>query len=232
MEKQEKKLLKDAKKAEKLAKLQMKQQDTRAKPESKPRPKTPNKGYDPTDVEALWVKYWKDNECFKAENSIQSSEKKKFCMLIPPPNITGSLHIGHAMMVAIEDSIVRYKRLNGHEVLYLPGLDHAGISTQAVVLKSTGPVDRDTFMKAAFEWSDKYKDRICEQMDRMGASLDYTRKTFTLDPKVSRSVNEAFVELYNRGLVYRDKKIVNWSGKLRTTLSDLEVTYRDVKGGS
>ncbi|KAI5169387.1 valyl-tRNA synthetase [Pancytospora epiphaga] len=153
-------------------------------------------------------------------------------MVIPPPNITGSLHIGHAMMIAIEDSIVRYKRLNGYDVVYLPGLDHAGIATQNVVMRMLGKATREEFMDAAFKWSDKYSNRIWEQIDRMGCSLDYSRKTFTLDAHVSKSVTSAFVRLHKKGLIYRDNKIVNWCGKLRTTLSDLEVNYKDIKGGT
>ena len=116
-------------------------------------------------------------------------------MCIPPPNITGSLHIGHAMMISIEDAIVRYKRLTGHEVLSLPGVDHAGIATQNVVMKNIGhAVSRDVFLDAAHKWSEKYGSRIYEQFDRMGCSLDYSRKVFTLDQKVSKSVVSAFIE--------------------------------------
>lgn len=229
-QKDQKKQLKEAKKAEKLAKLQLKQQSgtVSAKGKAAAPPKTPSKGYNSAEVERRWVESWKENQTFRPTGEGES----KFAMVIPPPNITGSLHIGHAMMIAIEDSIVRYKRLTGCDVLFLPGLDHAGIATQNVVLKSVGNVDREAFMKAAFAWSERYQGRICEQLDRMGCSLDYSRKTFTLDPQVSRSVNAAFVELHRRGLIYRDKKIVNWCGRLHTTLSDLEVNYKDVKGGS
>ncbi|KAI4293244.1 valyl-tRNA synthetase [Pancytospora philotis] len=229
--KEEKRQLKDAKRAEKLAKLQAKQEA--AAQQSRPAAKkearaAPSKGYDPAAVEKHWMEYWRANGCFAP---VQGGAKR-FSMVIPPPNITGSLHIGHAMMIAIEDAIVRHKRLTGHEVLYLPGLDHAGIATQNVVMKAHGPMGRAEFMDAAFAWAGKYGDRICEQFDRMGTSLDYSRKTFTLDPAISRAVNTAFVRLYERGLIYRDQKIVNWCGKLRTTLSDLEVNYKDVAGGT
>ncbi|KAM0679721.1 hypothetical protein GINT2_002131 [Glugoides intestinalis] len=226
-QKEQRKLAKAQKKAEKLAKLMAKKEVVQPAPPKKS--KIPiSAGYDPSEVEKHWTEYWKVNKTF-----LPAENEKKFVMCVPPPNITGSLHIGHAMMIAIEDCIVRYKRINGYEVLYLPGLDHAGIATQNVVMKSLGRiVDRETFMKAAFEWSDKYKDRICEQFDRVGASLDYSRKVFTLDEKVSKSVSIAFCQLYKKGLIYRDNKIVNWCGKLKTTLSDLEVNYKDVDGGS
>lgn len=226
--KEQKKLLKAQKKAEKLAKLESKKNNLKVEAPAKIKKPVSNSGYNPTDVEKFWTEYWTKNQCF-----LPQQKEKKFCMVIPPPNITGSLHIGHAMMISIEDSIARFKRLTGHEVLYLPGLDHAGIATQNVVMKSLGKsVDRDTFLKAAFEWSDKYGHRIYEQFDRMGTSLDYSRKVFTLDKNVNRSVNTAFCTLYRKGLIYRDTKIVNWCGKLHTTLSDLEVNYKSIEGGT
>lgn len=227
---EQKKLLKAQKRAEKLAKLEAKQavQPAATKKTRKPA----SSGYDPTEIERYWIEYWAANQAFFPSPG-EPDSREKFVIVIPPPNITGSLHIGHAMMISIEDCIVRYKRLNGYEVLYLPGLDHAGIATQNVVLKSMeGEVTREQFMKAAFEWSSKYGHRIYDQFNRMGASLDYSRKVFTLDEKVSRSVNAAFCRLYDKGLIYRDTKTVNWCGKLKTTLSDLEVNYKNVEGGS
>lgn len=226
----DKKALKAQKRAEKLEKLEAKKNIVQT---SQPKIKKPTgAGYDPTEVEKYWTQYWLDNQSF-----LPKEQESKFMICIPPPNITGSLHIGHAMMISIEDSIVRYKRLNGFEVLYLPGLDHAGIATQNVVMKNLQQEkkehpDRETFLKAAFEWSDKYSNRICEQFNRMGTSLDYSRKVFTLDKNVNRGVNIAFCTLYEKGLIYRDTKIVYWCGKLRTTLSDLEVNHKEVEGGS
>lgn len=229
------------KKAEKLAKLQLKLEriekekrwssgNAQPKARKAAAKNTRNDGYDPGSVEARWVAYWKEHMSFHPK---ESSEGKIFSICIPPPNVTGSLHIGHAMMIAIEDCIVRYKRLNGHEVLYLPGLDHAGIATQNVVMKSINqPVSRDEFMNEAYKWTERFGNRICEQFDRMGCSVDYSRKVFTLDPGMSRSVSHAFVQLYRRGLIYRENKLVNWSGKMKTTLSDLEVDYKDIKGGT
>lgn len=227
---EQKKLLKAQKRAEKLAKLEAKKV---APPAPTRRVKKPtSKGYDPAEVEGYWSEQWLSKRAFLPSPG-RSDGGKRFVMVIPPPNITGCLHIGHAMMISIQDCIVRHRRLNGDEVLYLPGLDHAGISTQSVVLKSMeGEVTREQFMDAALEWSNRYGHRIYDQFNRMGASLDYSRKMFTLDEKVSKSVNTAFCMLYSRGLIYRDTKAVNWCGKLKTTLSDLEINYKNVEGGS
>ena len=235
--------LKEQKKANKLAKLQHKlarlQVETQAKTkEQKIRTKTANgSGYDPKQIEEYWIEYWKTHQVFKPHKS--ANYNNIFTMCIPPPNITGSLHIGHAMMIAIEDSIARYKRLNGFEVLYLPGLDHAGIATQNVVIKQLQKqfgnefkADRKTFLESAQEWATKYGNRIFEQFDRLGCSVDYSRKVFTMDEKRCQSVTHAFVELYKRGLIYRENKLVNWSGKLKTTISDLEVNYKEIEGGT
>lgn len=228
--KAQKKVIKAQKKAEKLARLESKKSVVPITPSTKIK-KPVSAGYDPTEVEKYWAEYWLNNQAF-----LPQEKDKRFIICIPPPNITGSLHIGHAMMISVEDCIVRYKRLNNYEVLFLPGLDHAGIATQNVVMKNlraaTSNVDRETFLKAAYEWNEKYGSRIYEQFNRMGTSLDYSRKRFTLDKNANRSVNVAFCRLYNKGLIYRDNKIVAWCGKLKTTVSDLEVNYKDIEGGS
>ena len=225
--KEQREELKAKKKAEKLAKLELKKNLPPVVASTKSK-KIPTGGYNCSEVEKYWVDHWDKNQSF-----IPEGDGKEFCMCIPPPNITGSLHIGHGMMIAIQDCIVRYKRLTGHKVLFLPGTDHAGIATQTVVMRNLGrPVDRETFMSAAFEWSEKYGNRIYEQFNRMGTSLDYTRKVFTLDKQRCASVNKAFCSLFKKGLIYRDTKIVSWCGKLQTTLSDLEVDYKNVDGGS
>ncbi|ORD93432.1 SYVC [Enterospora canceri] len=235
--KEEKKALKEKQIAEKLERLARKK-DLTTKQTDKQKKKETKKcgGYDPAEVEAKWTKFWLENETFKCKVN-SDKELDNFCMIIPPPNITGSLHIGHAMMIAIEDAIVRYNRQNGKNVLYLPGLDHAGISTQSVVMKkiaredSNKLQDREYFMATAHEWSNKYGSRIIEQFNRMGSSLDFSKQMFTLDPRVSNSVKKAFIILYNKGLIYRENKMVNWSGQMQTTLSDLEVNYKTVSGG-
>lgn len=228
--KEQKRIQKAQKKAEKLAKLEAKKEVQPAvfKKQKKPL----SGGYDPTDVEGYWSSYWIKNESFTPKNTSDGLEK--YAIVMPPPNITGSLHIGHAMMAAIEDCLVRYMRLNNHDVLFLPGLDHAGIATQSVVMRSMPEktLHRNEFMNEAFLWSEKYSCKIYEQLNRLGASLDYTRKVFTLDKRISKSVNAAFCQLFNKGLIYRDTKIVNWCGKLKTSLSDLEVNYKTVEGGS
>lgn len=188
-------------------------------------------GYDPEETEKYWSEYWRNNNSFSPKEN-----DKKFVIVLPPPNITGSLHIGHAMMLSIEDCIVRYKRLNGYETVFIPGLDHAGIATQNVVMKNmrkqNEKIDRESFMESAFSWSKKYSSRINDQLSRMGASLDFNRQVFTMDEKVNKSVNKAFCELYKKKLIYRDTKMTSWCGKLKTSLSDLEVNYKNIQGGS
>lgn len=232
----EKQKEKAAKKAEKLARLQKKkelmlQKETATLTVSKPSPATPparsttTDAYVPADVEPRWVAHWRTTGFQPRPAS--PNEQPPFTICLPPPNITGALHIGHAMATSIQDALARYHRLCGRPVLYLPGLDHAGIATQSVVMRTFGPMDRPTFTQRAHEWSERYGARIYEQFDRLGTSLDYSRKVFTLDPTVSHSVSHAFCELHRRGFIYRDAKIVNWSGRLKTTLSDLEVNFKD-----
>lgn len=217
------------KKQEKLAKFQAKQKvETPIVVKEK---KKKEGGYDPEMTEKYWSEYWIKNKTFLPKES-----EKKFVIVLPPPNITGSLHIGHAMMLAIEDCIVRYKRLNGYETVFIPGLDHAGIATQTVVMKNmkknNEEITRKSFMESALQWSKTYSDRIISQLNRMGSSLDYTRQAFTMSEEISKSVNKAFCTLYNKGLIYRDSKMTSWCGKLKTSLSDLEVNYKSVSGGS
>ncbi|KAM0678105.1 hypothetical protein BDAP_001364 [Binucleata daphniae] len=215
--------------------------------------------FDPQYVEDGWHSYWEMNGFFKPKQQENNGNNKnindfknsnvninktstpnrKFVIPIPPPNVTGSLHIGHAMMASIQDVLIRYHRMHGYETLYLPGTDHAGIATQAVVEKKLykeenklkEDIGRDNFLSKVFEWKSMYGNKIYEQIKRMGSSLDFTRETFTLDEKYLESVTEAFNILYESDLIYRESKMVNWSGKMKTTLSDLEVNHEDVKGG-
>ena len=232
--KEEKKQIKEKILAEKLAKLAKKQ--NMVQPISnKKKNNTKSTGYDPTPVEAKWKQYWLDNKIY--ECNIDDNIENNFSIVIPPPNVTGSLHIGHAMMIAIEDSIVRYNRLNGKNVLYLPGLDHAGIATQTVIMNTIARDkpdklhDKEFLLNAANEWVKLYGGRIIDQFNRLGTSLDFSKQIFTLDNKISLAVNKAFITLYERGLIYRANKIVNWSGKLQTTISDLEVNYKEITKG-
>jgi valyl-tRNA synthetase len=157
-------------------------------------------------------------------------------MVIPPPNVTGALHLGHALMLSIEDAVMRYKRMNGYETLWLPGVDHAGIATQSVVekqlwkkeKKTRHDLGREEFVKQVWNWKDEYGGRINNQFRRFGISVDWERFAFTLDETRSKAVIEAFVRMYEKGLIYRDTRLVNWSATLKTAISDLEIEYIDI----
>ena len=154
-----------------------------------------------------------------------------FTMVIPPPNVTGSLHLGHALMAAIEDAIVRWARMRGRPTLWVPGTDHAGIATQTVVEKTLArergltrhDLGREKFVDEVHAWVDKYGNTICSQLRRVGASPDWTRQAFTMDANLSAAVQEAFLRLHAEGLIYRDHRLVNWSSRLKTAISDIEV---------
>jgi len=163
--------------------------------------------------------------------------KKPFCIVIPPPNVTGKLHLGHAWDTTLQDIIIRYKRMDGYDALWLPGMDHAGIATQAKVdakLKEMGikprEMDREEWLKHAWSWKEEYADNIHRQWAKMGLSLDYTKERFTLDEGLSNAVREVFVTLYNKGLIYRGERIINWDPEAMTALSNEEVIYKDVEG--
>jgi valyl-tRNA synthetase len=224
----DKKAAKEEKKKQKLEKfLQKKLNTTTISKTHKPIKKPSSSGYNPLPVEAKWNDFWINNNLFKPQ-----PKDKKFVISMPPPNVTGSLHIGHAMMVAIQDAICRYKRMAGYEVLYLPGTDHAGIATQTVVMKQlekeNKKCNREEFLEATWQWKEKYGSRIMEQFKRLGTSADLSRQRFTMDSDMNKSVTEAFCRLYEKGLIYRDNKIVNWCGKLQTTLSDIEINHVSV----
>jgi valyl-tRNA synthetase len=186
------------------------------------------KAYDPHDVEPRWYRYWESRGYFKAD---PDSAKPPFCVVIPPPNVTGSLHIGHAFTLTLQDVIVRWKRMSGFDTLWLPGLDHAGIATQMVVErqlrdkegKRKEDLGREEFEKRIWEWKAQSGGTILKQLRLMGFSLDWSRERFTLDPRMSKAVREVFVSLYEQGLVYRGDYIVNWCPECVTALSDLEV---------
>lgn len=195
--------------------------------------------YAPKAVESSWYSWWELNGMFdpEANASIRKVDAANFTIPIPPPNVTGSLHLGHAMMTSIQDSIIRYKRMKGFKTLYVPGCDHAGISTQVVLEKSLKrernltrhDIGRETFLKEAWLWKAKYGDRIYEQFKRMGISTDWKRVKFTMDPSMNVAVNEAFTKLYEDGLIFRANRLVNWSAKIKTTISDLEVDRMEIK---
>jgi len=193
--------------------------------------------YNPLRVEQGWMSWWEAKGFFSPElDRGEDSNGKKFVMVLPPPNVTGSLHIGHAMMASIQDCIVRRKRMQGYETLYLPGTDHAGIGTQVVVEKSLAKegktrqgLGREKFLERSWEWKEKYGGQIISQFKRLGASLDFKREKFTMDKERSEAVTEAFVRLYEKNLIYRGNKLVNWCAKIQTSLSDLEVDYVEVQ---
>ncbi len=191
------------------------------------------KQYDPSSVEGKWVKRWAETP-FTAD---AQSEKPPFCIVIPPPNVTGNLHLGHAFDNTLIDTLIRFKRMNGFEALFQPGTDHAGISTQVQVeraLRAEGKtkedLGREAFLERMWAWKERYGDIILGQLQRLGVSADWSRTRFTLDEGLTRAVRKQFVELYHRGLIYRGERIVNWDPESRTTLSDLEVDREDRPG--
>ncbi|KAJ8904867.1 hypothetical protein NDN08_001381 [Rhodosorus marinus] len=196
--------------------------------------------YHPKYVESAWGEWWEAQQFFTAdvEEALKRNDDQKFVMVIPPPNVTGSLHLGHALMATIEDTITRWHRMHGRVTLYLPGVDHAGIATQVVVEKKLAreknltrhDLGREAFVNEVWKWKDEYGAQITMQLRKMGLSVDWTREEFTFSKKLSIAVNEAFVRLYDKGLIYRDTRLVNWCCKLRTALSDIEVDYVDITG--
>jgi valyl-tRNA synthetase len=192
------------------------------------------KVYEPKNVEDKWNSFWIDRNYFHAA---KSSDKPSFTIVIPPPNVTGSLHIGHALNNTIQDILIRYKRMKGLNTLWVPGTDHAGIATQTVVereLRKEGiqrqDLTREEFIKRVWEWKELYGKRIIEQLKKLGASCDWSRERFTMDEGFSLAVKEVFVRLYREGLIYRGHYLVNWCPRCGTALSDLEVTREDTKG--
>lgn len=190
--------------------------------------------YDPKAAEQKWYKYWQEGNYFEAG---KRPEAETFTIVIPPPNVTGMLHIGHALDFTLQDILIRTKRMQGFDTLWLPGTDHAGIATQTRVehkLREQGlsrhDLGREAFLEQVWEWKDQYAGTIRDQWAKMGLSLDYSRERFTLDEGLSKAVREVFVSLYNKGLIYRGKKIINWDPAARTALSDIEVEYKEVNG--
>lgn len=190
--------------------------------------------YNPNEVEKGRYQKWLDQDLFKPSGK---QKAHPYSIVIPPPNVTGKLHLGHAWDNAIQDTLIRFKRMQGYDTLYLPGMDHAGIATQAKVeaqLRKEGKdrhqMGRTAFVKQVWAWKDEYAKIIKGQWAKMGLSLDYSRERFTLDKGLSKAVRKVFVQLYKEGLIYRGKYIINWDPKLETALSDIEVIYKDDKG--
>ncbi|GGA85965.1 valine--tRNA ligase [Ornithinibacillus halotolerans] len=190
--------------------------------------------YDHQQVEQDRYKFWLDGKYFEATGD---PEKEPFSIVIPPPNVTGRLHLGHAWDTTMQDTISRMKRMQGYDVLWLPGMDHAGIATQAKVearLKEEGTnryeLGREKFLEKSWEWKEEYASFIRSQWEKLGLGLDYSRERFTLDEGLSDAVKEVFVKLYEKGLIYRGKYIINWDPVTKTALSDIEVIYKEVNG--
>jgi valyl-tRNA synthetase len=190
--------------------------------------------YQPGAVEARIYKEWEDQGAFRAGRP----EAEPYCVVIPPPNVTGSLHMGHALNNTLQDIICRFERMRGKDVLWQPGTDHAGIATQAVVERqlmerqqpSSRAMGREAFIKRVWEWKAESGGTIISQLKRIGASCDWSRERFTMDEGLSRAVLKVFVQLYREGLIYKDKRLVNWDPKLKTAISDLEVQQVETKG--
>ncbi|MEA3263740.1 MAG: valine--tRNA ligase [Pseudomonadota bacterium] len=198
---------------------------------------TPNselpKTFDPVAIEAKWYEHWETNGLFRPERP----GAQPFTIVNPPPNVTGSLHIGHALDNTLQDVVIRYERLRGKDALWVVGTDHAGIATQMVVERQLEErqdkrtnYSREDFVAKVWEWKAESGGTITRQLRRLGCSMDWSREQFTMDPHFTRAVVKVFVDLYNRGLIYRDKRLVNWDPKLKTAISDLEVETHEVKG--
>ncbi|MBU1870224.1 MAG: valine--tRNA ligase [Candidatus Omnitrophica bacterium] len=193
-----------------------------------------SKQYNPKETEDKWYKFWEENDLFCAK---PNPKKKPFCIVIPPPNVTGILHMGHALNNTIQDILIRYHRMKGEEALWMPGTDHAGIATQNVVEKSIAKeglkrqdLGRDKFIERVWQWRQQYGSTIIHQLKKIGASCDWQRTRFTMDDEYSKSVLEVFVRLYEAGLIYQGNRIINWCPRCQTALSDEEAPHHDLQG--
>jgi len=192
------------------------------------------KVYNPHDIEGKWYKFWIEKGYFTADNE---SKNQPFSMVIPPPNVTGSLHMGHALNNTLQDIMARYKKMSGFNSLWVPGTDHAGIATQNVVERELAKegldreaLGREKFIERVWKWKEQSGGIIIEQLKRLGCSCDWSRQRFTLDEGLSRAVREVFVRLYDEGLIYRDNYIINWCPRCKTALSDLEAEHEEIQG--
>uniref|UniRef100_UPI0039B8F555 valine--tRNA ligase n=1 Tax=Candidatus Ruminimicrobium bovinum TaxID=3242779 RepID=UPI0039B8F555 len=193
-----------------------------------------DKVYNAKTVEEKWVKYWIENKTFSSK---PDKNKKSFTIVIPPPNVTGSLHMGHALNNSLQDAIIRFKKMQGYNTLWVPGTDHGGIATQNVVeklLKKEGKtkydLGREKFLEKMWQWRQKTGDTILNQLKKLGCGLDWDRTRFTMDEACSKAVKRAFKQFYDKGLIYRGKRLVNWCPRCNTALSDIEVEYTPEKG--
>ena len=190
--------------------------------------------YNPKELEKKWYDFWIENNYFRAN---QDSPKEPYCVVIPPPNVTGLLHIGHAFNNTLQDILIRTKRMQGFEALWLPGTDHAGIATQNVVEKALmkegkrrEDLGRNAFIERVWKWKEEHGNTIINQLKRLGASCDWSRERFTMDDGLSEAVKEAFCKLYDEGLIYRGYYLINWCPRCQTALADEEVEHEEKEG--
>lgn len=194
----------------------------------------PEKVYDPKAVEDRLYDFWLREKCFSAR---VDPDKEPYTIVIPPPNITGQLHMGHALDNVLQDILIRTRRMQGFSTLWVPGTDHASIATEVKIVENMAEegltkndIGREAFLERAWQWKEKYGGRIVEQLKKMGASCDWDRERFTMDEGCSHAVNEVFVRLHEKGLIYRGNRIINWCPDCRTALSDAEVEYEEEAG--
>ena len=192
------------------------------------------KNYNPADIEKRTYDKWLEKKYFHAE---VNRDKKPFTIVMPPPNITGQLHMGHALDNTLQDILIRFKRMQGYEALWVPGTDHASIATEAKVVEKLAKdgikkedIGREKFLEHVWDWKKQYGGRIVEQLKKIGSSCDWDRERFTMDEGCSKAVKEVFVKLYNKGLIYRGERIINWCPHCLTSISDAEVEYEDQAG--
>ncbi|MES2502241.1 MAG: class I tRNA ligase family protein, partial [Pseudomonadota bacterium] len=193
------------------------------------------KSFDPKAIESQWYAFWESKGYYAA--GLNPDVNDNFCILLPPPNVTGTLHMGHGFNQTLMDALTRYHRMRGANTLWQPGTDHAGIATQIVVERqldaqgiSRHDLGREKFLEKVWEWKEYSGGTITKQMRRLGTSPDWSRERFTMDPALNKTVTESFVRLYNEGLIYRGKRLVNWDVKLGTAVSDLEVVQEEEDG--
>jgi valyl-tRNA synthetase len=194
-----------------------------------------SKTYSPNDIEDKWYDTWRSGDYFKAK---PGKKGEAYCIIMPPPNVTGILHMGHALDATTQDALIRFKRMKGYEALWLPGMDHAGIATQSVVEKmmfeqegkTRHDIPKDEFLDKIWKWKDQFGGKIAHQQEKMGASPDWDYSMFTMDPEANKAVRTFFVDLFNQGLIYQSDYIVNWDTVLQSAISDAEVEHKEVQG--
>lgn len=192
------------------------------------------KAYNPKEVEDKIYDFWQEGNYFHAE---VDKDKKPYTIVMPPPNITGQLHMGHALDNTLQDILIRWRRMQGYSALWLPGTDHASIATEAKIVEAMRKegitkedLGREKFLERAWEWKKEYGGRIVSQLKKMGSSCDWERERFTMDEGCSKAVKEVFVRLYNKGLIYRGERIINWCPHCKTSISDAEVEFEEQAG--